>query len=541
MADVSRPPTLSARHWLLRPYANPSPLSRRARTLLLAGFVFFCFIYGAAFALLAPYLMVPLLVVPAALVAVAIWALPDSRFAPVHALEYLFFAFVIVLVIWPNYLAIDLPGLPWITVARLTGTPLDIVLLLCVSASSEFRAFAGDALRRTPWLWKVLCAFVAIQCLSVGFSSAKGDSIDKLINDETGWTAAFFVGAFVFTKRGRATAFAYLLCAMTLILCGIGAWEHHLSRLPWAGHIPSFLQINDEAVQRILHGTARQGQYRVQATFSTSVGFGEYIAIVMPFVLSVLVSKRPILIRSIAFIAIPILIWAALVTQSRAGMVGLVADAILFSGAIIFVAWRRNPNSLAATSTVLLAPFGGALAFASTLFVPGLKYRIWGGGADQISTQARIDQVHMGMPKILSHPWGYGVGQGAIALGFRNLEGVLTIDSYTLRLALEYGIIGMIVFYAVLGVAVAYAGISAVTWSRSNDPEAQWFVPAAVSVLAYVVIKSVFAQEDNQSLIFMIMGMVVGLRHRLSQTAAALENVVQPPIRRSAGPQGARA
>ena len=64
----------------------------------------------------------------AALGLLVIWTLPEVRWAPTRTLRWAFYASFIGLICWPNYLAISLPGLPWITVIRLT-TPATLTLL----------------------------------------------------------------------------------------------------------------------------------------------------------------------------------------------------------------------------------------------------------------------------------------------------------------------------------------------------------------------------------------------------------------------------
>ena len=56
-----------------------------------------------------------LLAPPAVVAFLVIWALPDLNWAPTRSLEWLFLPVLIALIGWPDYLAIELPGLPWIT------------------------------------------------------------------------------------------------------------------------------------------------------------------------------------------------------------------------------------------------------------------------------------------------------------------------------------------------------------------------------------------------------------------------------------------
>jgi hypothetical protein len=494
----------------------------------------FCFFYGAAFALFFPFLAIPLVVPVIVLGAVAVWAMPDSARAPLGMLEALFFAFIIALVMWPNYLAVAVPGLPWITVVRLVTVPLTVVLLVCVSSSPAFRSQLSGILGETPWLWRLICAFVVIQTVSIVFSSAKGASADRLVTALSSWIGVFFTATYVFSRQGRAERGATLLCLMAVALAAIGLLEHRMGRVPWVGHIPSFLKVNDPNVARILMGTIRLGSGvpRVQGTFSTALGLAEYLALAMPFMVHFAASRAyDPFVRAGAALAVPLLVLTVVFTQARVGFVGLFICAVGYPLAHAVLRWRRDPQNLLATYTIFLSPFAVAVALVVSYLIPGIRVRMWGGGATQLSNQSRSDQWHMGLPKLLKHPWGYGIGQGADALGYFNASGVPTIDSYTLRLALEYGIVGLLVFYAIFGVALLYVGRAAER-SPPGDREAALLVPAGLALLSYIMIKSVFAQEDNQPLVFMLLGMAAAIVGRMGGFRAERTRAAASPGRR---------
>ena len=81
----------------------------------------------------------------------------------------------------------------------------------------------------------------------------------------------------------------------------------------WAGHIPNFLKMADNGVaDEVARGSIRTGSdvYRVQATSSTALGFGEYLALAMPFVLHFAIAPgyRPI-VRMTAIATVPLLLF----------------------------------------------------------------------------------------------------------------------------------------------------------------------------------------------------------------------------------------
>src|ERR1019366_8088450 len=267
----------------LRPIEEPAaslasyqPLTRNwiKKTLGLSLLMLFCLIYGFFFSVFVPtyfaFFMFPLLV----LALLVIWALPDTNWAPTRTLEWLFYATFISLIVWPDYLAIELPGLPWITLLRLTSFPLLLVLLICISISTDFRAQLTHSLRAIPAIPILLCIFVVIQLYSIGLSRDTFGSIQKFIVAQNSWTAIFFASAYVFRRPGQIQRWGLILWVMAIYVSLIAIWEFQIGRLPWVGHIPSFLKIDDEAVQMMLSPKMRSGTtfYRAQSTFTTPLG-----------------------------------------------------------------------------------------------------------------------------------------------------------------------------------------------------------------------------------------------------------------------------
>ena len=115
----------------------------------------------------------------------------------------------------------------------------------------------------------------------------------------------------------------------------------------------------------------------------------------------------------------------------------------------------------------------------------------------------------MGIQKFLEWPFGYGIGQGAPCLGFGGDTGMITIDTYYLSILLEYGIAGFIVYYGMFAIAIYEAGRRA--FCRSETEDKSFLLPIAVSLFVFIVIKSVFSQQDNHPVIFMMLGALMAL------------------------------
>ena len=500
---------------LLKPYSGVGASFLQRNIVLIATILLgvACVPYGFYYALFTPWLLVNFLAPLAAMVVVLIWVLPPARSAPDVAIERLFFMFFVVFSLWPNYLAIALPGLPWITMTRLVGIPLVLLFLTGISISSATRIQLASILRQSPAVWRLLVLFVLIQTISIVFSSQPGESMSKYMVHQTNETAIFFICAYVFRMPGRLERWAWMLWGFAIILSVNALIEFRLAHVLWAGHVPDFLAVQDETVAKILGGGMRvtTDTYRAQGIFSTSLGCGEYLAYATPFVFHIAANaKYKPFVRFAALGSLILIIDAILATDSRLGILGYFIGTSLYALGWAVQKWRREPHSLLAPTVLAIYPVGFVAFIAASFTVGRIKAKVWGMGQYENSNQARIDQFHMSLPKLLSHPWGYGIGRGAEALGYTNLGGGLTIDVYYVLVAMEYGIIGFFVFFGIFISSIIYS-IKYVAFSRSEDNEFRFAFPACISLFIFIVAKAFFAQEDNHPIVFMLAGIVTAL------------------------------
>ncbi|MBL8554522.1 MAG: O-antigen ligase family protein [Phenylobacterium sp.] len=489
--------------------------------LLLAALALACFAYGFMFGVSAPARMMPFTVPIVVLAGLTIWALPPGDYAPTKLIEPLFIAFFAAMVLWPNYLAIALPSLPWLTLLRIIGVPLVLVMLICVSVSKRFRTEMKDIVSTDKLLWQLLALLVLIQALTIALSSDPGQSLNRFIIAQVNQTAIFFAACYVFTRERLLEQWVRMLLIMLVILSLFGLWEWRLQLLPWAGHIPSYLKVEDEAVQRILSPRARAstGIYRVHSTATTPLGLAEILGMSMPFAMHFLFDRYPLWMRVAAAAYIPFTVNVILLTDSRLGVVASLASVIFYLLIWALLRWRQNRDSVFGPAISLAYPAIFTGFVAATFFIGRLRAQVWGDGSQRASTESRIDQWIMGIPKIIRNPLGYGLGRGADELGFANGAGVITIDSYFLSVLLELGVLGFIVYFGLLARG-AFVGARTVISSRL-DQELRLLVPLSVTIINFIIVKSVFSQDANHPLIFMMLGAIVAASYRARKAEQA--------------------
>ncbi|QWC56612.1 hypothetical protein F7D01_05445 [Erythrobacter sp. 3-20A1M] len=487
------------------------PVRFRAGTILgVLAYTGILIVYGVALTYFGPSVLMPLTAPLAILALVVIWALPDSARPPTRWLNALVFAFLVALLVWPDYLALALPGTPWITALRLTGVPLAVFLFICLSVSRAFRARLFEIVGATRITTGLVVGFAAIATLSVALSNDPATSLNKLVVAYLYWIIIFFASAWVFSKPGNVRKLAWIVWLFVLITSVIGLQEWRLQSVPWAGHIPSFLRIEDPVVQHILSAKSRSttGIYRVQSKFTTPLGFAEFLALATPFIIFFFVFARNWLLKGAAVATLVLIFISISRTDSRLGAAGFFMSFMLFLAAWAALRWWRERTSLFGPALTLAYPAVFAAFIASTFLIGRMRAMVWGTKAQSFSSQAREAQVERGLPLIWSEPWGRGIGRGALELGYRNLAGGLTIDSYFLLIGLEFGVIGFLVYFGIFLSSASYGARNLFNYRTS---EQLLLIPLMISVTNFVIIKTVFAQQENHPLLFMFLGAITAL------------------------------
>jgi hypothetical protein len=489
-----------------------TPRTRLETVLKKGSFYLFCIFiglfYGLAFTVLPPqiaiYLGGPVLL----LALLIIWVLPDVGRGPVGLLSKLFFTYLVVLILWPNYLALQLPGLPWISFRRLVMFPMALILLICLSVSQRFRAELAASLNAVKPLAYMMAAFTLIQIVTIPISAYPFYSINVTVNYLFGTTAMFFVAAWVLAQPARTERFVNFLIFTALALCIMALFEFRNQGVLWANYIPSFLQVQDEAVMRTLAGKLRDGRYRVTTTFSVSLSMAEYLALVTPFVIHRLMSSLR-LERIVLWGGFDLLLLLAInLTQSRLGILGWILAHVFYGCIWAFRRWGRTKADIIGPAVSLMYTAGAAVFIFGMFTIPAIRNRTIGGGSSGFSDQGRRDQFEMMWPKLFRNPFGYGSGRSGEVLGYRTPGGQLTVDSYVITMFLEYGVIGCALFFGMF--LYATAKMMQIAWNSREEASAI-ALPLACALLVAVQVRLVLSQTDNVPLLYMLLGMAAAV------------------------------
>ena len=496
----------------------------------------FCLIYGFFFALTAPTLIVAFVVPIVVMSAMIIWALPHQRTAPTLAIEILFAAFFIALVLWPNYLAVALPGLPWITLLRVLGLPMAGLLLISLSVSPPFRKKVAESVNGLPLLWIFMRGFICVQVATTILSTSPPASAQLLFNQSIYWIAVFTISCTLFRETRYIERYWALLCLLAVPIVIVTFLETREQHILWVSHIPGLLRISDPSVQLTLTPSFRPGinLYRAKATFNTPLVLAEYLSLLTPLFLYFGFYSRHQAVRFAAIAMVPILFITIRMTDARLGVVGMLVSLLLYGLLWSIVRWRSHSRDLFAAAAVYAYPAvfmaGIGLVFASHR----VNLMVFGDGAQASSSQARKDQLGMAIGQMFKTPWGHGNGRSGSAMGYS--EGsFVTIDNYFIAIGLDYGFLGILFWYGIFIIAMVEAARYAISSKYAGRLEARLLAPLAVTLAAFLVIKWVHGQDDNHPILFMMLGMVSALIYKLRTgasdvgTAGAQRRLAQGP------------
>lgn len=485
---------------------------KATKLLLVASLILFSMIMGftiAVFGLRGWFLpSVPIIL----LAGLALWMAPDVDTKLDGAIERSYFIFWGFALIWPNYIALNIPGLPWISFERLSMMITAIISLTAISMSSRMRGELADVLTSNKVLLRFFLCWVLIHALMlmVGQLEAAG----RWVHHSLVWHLLFILSAWVMVKPGRALRLNSLILLAIGLTAAVVIPEFRNAKPIWVDYIPGFLGIDPELQELLQFGVVRGENYRARSIFVVSLVYAEYIGMLLPFVLLAIVSARSGWSRAGSLALLSLVATAAYLTQARSAMIALLVGTSVFAAIWVFRRFRENYVRRDVISAGMLygSPIVGLSAVIVALTVPRFRVRILGGGQHAASDNARELQWEMAIPQILKNPIGYGMGSSERVVPYTNLAGKWTIDSYPINLLIEYGVPGFVAFVGFFATAI-YLGTKTYMRAQGN-PEEELSGAAAVGILSFLITRLILSSEAGQTIAFGFAGVILGLYYR---------------------------
>ena len=154
----------------MRFLSEQSPFEWLFPLLMGVGTVALGMLMGAMVAFLPLQLLFIPISILAGLVVVLLWALPELPVVPIRLLRPTLYVFIVALLCLPPYMAIALPGMPWISVRRLVLFPMLPIPLLSLAGSAAVRRQVKGVVADNGLMVGMGGAFFLSLVLSIPFS-----------------------------------------------------------------------------------------------------------------------------------------------------------------------------------------------------------------------------------------------------------------------------------------------------------------------------------------------------------------------------------
>lgn len=464
---------------------------------------------------------VSLVAVPLAVMSgIVLWMLPDIDRD--FKLPYLglVLSYVVGSAMWPNYLAIVLPGLPWVTPPRLILALMLVMMTVHLSQHAASRQAIGDiilhdkiAARFYLMFWMVA---IAVLPLAPSFSS----SLNYTIMQELLIFAPVLIVALLLRniENIRPILLAIVLgCIFTML---VAILENYMQQPPWMNFIPSFINADPALLQSYLSPQARagQGSYRVRATFGIVLFYTEYLAIIFPVLFHFMLKftgKKRFLFAPLILLML-VVVWYA---NARTAVIGLFLT--LFGSAALAIIkqvfYKTGGDRLKALISVTFIGMAVVASIGAIASSHRLQMYTIGGAQHAGSNEGRDTQWANTWEQLKTNPVGVGLGNSTSFVGIEFIPGVPIIDSFYINLLVDVGVLGFLGF---MGFVVRMIWLGIQTHLRSDNELEDMAGPLALGMLAFLIISYVVSTTDNNYIVFIFATCILALNRQQQQRLA---------------------
>ena len=163
---------------------------------------------------------------------ILIWAIPELRRVPEKSLRHAFFVMVSIQLCVPGYYAIQVPGLPWISVRRLSAFVLIFLFSIALAGSNAVRDNLLAAIKSSSGLAACAIGFFIMICLSVLTTTYLPTfTVSQLVDCFLTWYAPFFATITILKSDDDIISIVKLICICSLVVGIIGAFLNSCSSI----------------------------------------------------------------------------------------------------------------------------------------------------------------------------------------------------------------------------------------------------------------------------------------------------------------------
>jgi O-antigen ligase len=446
---------------------------------------------------------------------VLLWVMPDLPLVSPGFIRKAFFVMLIADLCIPNYYMVQVAGLPWISARRLATFALIAPFLIAIAASSDVRWQIMERIRASLLIFTCAVGYLVMATLSVLTSVLPSESASALVEAVLSWYVPFFAMIYIIKDNDDVILILKIICACAIFVTLAGFLEFHFQRNFFVeifprGTLEALVQ-NNPTLGSLIPGTInhfRNGLYRAQSNFVTSLSFGEFEIIVIPIALFFAAYRKNLFERSLGWVVTFGGIIGIFCSGARGAYIG-----VLLSLAVFVAIWsiRKGMNNKASLAPAVVG-LTGLVSFAVVagliVFWKRAHNMVLGGGDAQASNNGRYEQWAVGIQFIKSNPiTGHGFVNGGFVISN-------SIDSYVLSLLIETGIPGLVFFVGLLLLPIWY-GLR----NSLSDLSESGAVAGAVacSFIAFTTNRLVLSQRENHMLMFSLLAIVLVMNYEYAR------------------------
>ncbi|OSZ62741.1 hypothetical protein CAP39_14845 [Sphingomonas sp. IBVSS1] len=477
------------------------------------------------------------------LLGVVIWLLPDadthSRGETVD-LPFLpvLLTFIASIIVWPSYIAIVIPGLPWITPPRLILAVLLAMMLIYYPQRGRVRSQIVDTLGYDRIAISLFLLYECLNFIVLPLSPGPAETASYwALQDVMNFSAVIGAAAFLHNPKNFKPIYAVVTCVAIYSML-VAVLENYMQIPPWAENIPSFMRIDEDWLARILSPQARIGdtRYRIRSTFPVVLYYTLYLSLVMPMVLYAM-TRMTGRFRILGLGLIVLVLHTAWFANARTAIIALIVPLVCFS--VMTVARsiangsRRDALKFGIRGMMVLMAvgmLGGVLATSHRA-----QMYVFGGKQHAGSNLAREKQWANAWAQLAKNPVGVGLGNSIEIVGV-DVRGKKIVDSLYINMLVDLGYLGFIAYF---GMFLRCAWLGVRCFLRAANEYEEYAGAAAVGLIGYTINCSVVSNTDSAYLAFLFCGLIIATkRHqdrRITEEAKNVgkgESTALAPVRR---------
>ena len=432
--------------------------------------------------------------------------LPDCDPPPQRLLIWMLLLTIAFLFLWPRYAYIPVHALPTKNPQRMFHALVIVLSVFFFCTSKELRKRVTLRLASGKVIAILIFSFFILQFFSSLFSDKPLLSFYVFSIEIFEYLSIFFLALIILRDDDDIEAMISVLLWVTFFVCCIGLIEAVMKKNPFE---PLLVvdDTNPQNLAEILGTHLRRGQYRIKSTFSHPLLFAEFVTSMLPLMVYRFAhggATAKFMMSGLLFMILPVIYF----THSRSALVVMVILGLLLSAFFVVrsIKYKNFDFSTAFSWLMVPAILGGVFLAYSILST--LSH---GTSTDErTSSIARLAMLGKGIPLVEAQPViGYGVGMGAYTLGFVGEGGIITLDNYYLLLALDSGLLALMVFCLMLSWAAKQL-ITALKFPQRNYSTR--LAALALCITGIAIFQAILGTTHNFPLMFLLFAaMIVAL------------------------------